>query len=720
MGDLFSADIDDLGQFVDLSARQVGALSEELRALQAERLSLASSPLPDFVDGTATSRLEALLGFMAENQRFASDISDALTWYGDHVGNTTYLASASVVDQQLQTTTDQRLDQIEAQLLAGGVDPAEASKIRSEIEAKLAADPTLGFGQAVRAGYAAYQGITVEEAERAARSFSLHPAEVASTLTEHFDDVATRHGNDHLIDLTDLHAVIEDPDAPEALRDAAYRVAADPVLFLNLDTAHQTDLSAEPVTVGFAWHKADDRIGRDDLLDFPAVHHRAQILLAWHPLVDTANQGYDLGKVDSHVSADDVIAFVDDQEIPTYVRLAIFDVYAQRHGLDLDRRVELEQELAFAPGGLGGRIEVLEASRTPLSSRGPILAPPTTGTTPSPRGGTPGGGSGGAVVAAIVAQLLVTSAEFGWNQGRQAAMERDGNPRFVFVDPATGLQTIIEPDELAALSPAELRAWVAHQAATGHPPSTAIDHIAPHPYLDVDGRWRMSDTNQPVWSGREPGEPTLIEPSPPPDVYVDANGQWRYLDDGHLWDGYLLSPTQREEEYPGYHQAYNQLPSSPPQIRVVDHDAANAANGAHTAERHGPDIPLWRADADPGQRTIEGRIYGDPPWVRAEGGSHRWLSDTIWQRTVQTYIDDNWDEIRHDLATVDLHTTTFDAGSAVGEGFYNAGMYGAGPRQAVYQQTSFVFLRIRPSPDTDSGIVIVSAYPTARWAQGGS
>ena len=63
------------------------------------------------------------------------------------------------------------------------------------------------------------------------------------------------------------------------------------------------------------------------MAEFPAKDYQARILLAWHPLVETAGQGYDLTKVDSHASAGDVVAFIEDEDIPVYVRLAVFDVY---------------------------------------------------------------------------------------------------------------------------------------------------------------------------------------------------------------------------------------------------------------------------------------------------------------------------------------------------------------------------------------------------------
>ena len=47
------------------------------------------------------------------------------------------------------------------------------------------ADPTLSFREATLAGVAAYQGISLAEAEQASRAFDLYPAEV-SAIVDHW------------------------------------------------------------------------------------------------------------------------------------------------------------------------------------------------------------------------------------------------------------------------------------------------------------------------------------------------------------------------------------------------------------------------------------------------------------------------------------------------------------------------------------------------------
>jgi len=146
-------------------------------------------------------------------------------------------------------------------------------------------------------------------------------------------------------------------------------------------------------------------------------------------------------------------------------------------------------------------------------------------------------------------------------------------------------------------------------------------------------------------------------------------------------------------------------------VRV--NDTQYAGNGAHTIERHGPDVPLSQADA-PGQRTIEGRIYGDPPWANAENYSYRWLNESTMNRTLNEYIQINWDNIRTDLAFEEVHKKTFDAGALVGEGFYNINQGGFGPRKAVYGQTSSVSITIRLVPGNPPSFYIVTAFPSGR------
>ena len=158
--------------------------------------------------------------------------------------------------------------------------------------------------------------------------------------------------------------------------------------------------------------------------------------------------------------------------------------------------------------------------------------------------------------------------------------------------------------------------------------------------------------------------------------------------------------------------SYNSLGDEPPRLNIGQNDAAHAADGAHTVERHGPNVPLNRGDAAPGDRTIEGRIYGDPPWGRPENWSYRWMDESTMNRTVNDYVRANWDNIRSSLALDGEFDATFDAGHRTGEGFYNEGMYGAGPRSAHYGQTSHVTLRLRLIPGDPPQFMVVTAFPS--------
>ena len=519
MTDTYAADTDDLDAFAERSGRDIAALGVTADLLEGGRGRLASLPLPSFVSSPTLDRYRDLVAFMAENGRFVVEVSEALKRHGAETSPGIHRADACLVDEALVGTDAERLDELEQTLIEGGVDPEVAVGVAGEVAAALRADPALSFAAATRAGFAAYQGIPLAEAARAERAFKLSPPEVAAVLGEHFDDISGREGDGDQITIEDLHVAIEDESLPPEARDVAYRLAADAVLFTNLDVALQTDLSEEPLGNGFAWHGADGVIGRDDVAEFPAKDHQARTLLAWHPLVETAGQGYDLSRVDSHTSAADVAAFVEDEDIPAYVRLAVFDVYAKRHGLELTERERLEQELAF-DGTSYGSGTYLDVRRGPNPARVPLVAPARPGR-------TAGTGGAGAAAAAVSAQLLVTSAGFGWTRGQQARIARLGDPAIVHTNPITGREATIDPAELAHLSRAEAKAYVAYFALHGNPPPPGTDRIEPHVYLDAAGQWRMSDTNEPVW----PSETT--EPLPP-GQYTDSQGQRRWSDSNQL------------------------------------------------------------------------------------------------------------------------------------------------------------------------------------------
>lgn len=162
------------------------------------------------------------------------------------------------------------------------------------------------------------------------------------------------------------------------------------------------------------------------------------------------------------------------------------------------------------------------------------------------------------------------------------------------------------------------------------------------------------------------------------------------------------------------YDTYNKLGDEPPEFDIAANDAAHGSHGAHSDERHGSTVPLHR-DPDPqsGNRTVEGRIYGDSPWDRPENYSYRWSDPGTMNRTVNAYVRDNWESIRTDLAFDGKHQGKVVTGNAVGEGYFNRGMYGAGPRAATYGVTSTAVVRIKLVEGSDPPIpFIVTTYPS--------
>ncbi|GAA0475973.1 hypothetical protein Ade02nite_42250 [Paractinoplanes deccanensis] len=154
---------------------------------------------------------------------------------------------------------------------------------------------------------------------------------------------------------------------------------------------------------------------------------------------------------------------------------------------------------------------------------------------------------------------------------------------------------------------------------------------------------------------------------------------------------------------------YEQLGDEPPRFDIAANDLAHQR--AHTLDHHGPSIPLRRGD---GPRTIEGRIYGDGEWNEAVNASLRWTDPSTMHREINGYIRENWSRIRDDLAMDRSHDGLFDAGHRVGEGYYNKGMYGVGPREATYVTTSLVRIRIKLVQGSDPAQpFILTAFPAA-------
>jgi hypothetical protein len=168
-------------------------------------------------------------------------------------------------------------------------------------------------------------------------------------------------------------------------------------------------------------------------------------------------------------------------------------------------------------------------------------------------------------------------------------------------------------------------------------------------------------------------------------------------------------PTPDEVMLQEVTRRYEQLGDEPPKFNIAANDGAHGADGAHTIDRHGPHLPL---PSQPGVKTVEGRIFGETGWEKAESKSYKWTDASTMNREVNRYVEGNWQTIRNDLAFDGFHESLFDAGHRVGQGYYNKGMYGVGPRQSEYSETSLVRVRIRVVEGSDPAVAfVVSAFP---------
>ncbi|WP_330183378.1 hypothetical protein OHB26_06845 [Nocardia sp. NBC_01503] len=250
----------------------------------------------------------------------------------------------------------------------------------------------------------------------------------------------------------------------------------------------------------------------------------------------------------------------------------------------------------------------------------------------------------------------------------------------------------LDTDVLAPTKPA----WTDRQGRVYTSTSELDSNGNRRPRIPPDGEWRVvhPDGTQTKASqdGFAPGTHPEDKPSIDPDSARDRS-------------------TPSDAELRHIIDIYNALGEDPPRVNISENDAAYAASGAHSVERHSSDVPLNRGDAPPGDRTIEGRIYGDPPWGRPENWSYRWSDMSTMNRTINDYLEANWESIRTDIALTGEHSATFDAGHRTGEGFYNEGMYGAGQRSAHYAQTSYATVRLKLVPGSPPTFMVITAFP---------
>jgi len=108
--------------------------------------------------------------------------------------------------------------------------------------------------------------------------------------------------------------------------------------------------------------------------------------------------------------------------------------------------------------------------------------------------------------------------------------------------------------------------------------------------------------------------------------------------------------------------------------------------------------------------TIEGRIFGEPPWNRRVNYSYRWQSNDELNDVVNDAIRARWADIKLHLAFNGIFEETFDAGRNVGQGFVNANAESGGPPRSLLTPTNHVRLILAFAPPPH-GFHIVVAMP---------
>jgi hypothetical protein len=155
---------------------------------------------------------------------------------------------------------------------------------------------------------------------------------------------------------------------------------------------------------------------------------------------------------------------------------------------------------------------------------------------------------------------------------------------------------------------------------------------------------------------------------------------------------------------------YGPLSDEAPEFEVVRNDLEHRGRGAHTLDRHGPDIALRRTA---GEKTIEGRVHGDPPWRRRVTRSYQWIDLPTIDHTVNSYVRRHWAVIRLDLAHRHRHEGVANAGRVVGRGYDHSGSPGTGP--ARYREISRFKVCLRLALDAVPAVpFVVSAFPWSR------
>jgi len=455
-----SADPDALGRFVDTSGRLRGVLSERAAELDGLVRWVESGSTDFGVPGMAAlvDRVTALAVQWGLSEAGVAGVRDALVG-GDLVSETSVpprVDAASLVGLARASVADG----LAADLVRAGMTEPLAAVIAAETIRLTGADPSLSVYEALRRASASATGVSEEELDRRGRAFGLRRSAVAAAVLAHLDEVERASGGyGRGVTLAGLRAVADDERAPSDLRDAAYRLASDPGLFNDLDSAARTKGVAP---TGYDWSETDGVVGRSDLDGFALRDGRMRAVLPWRLLLDTASDGFRLAGADGIVRARDVERFVHDRRVPGAVRQAAWELYAESdpelvRGLHPFEAGDDYDAGGGAGGGLADAAGRSLVGGAPLAGRRSWLASGGRGSRPGPgravvapvapsgSSGGPGGAGFGGLVAAVVAAALepvvdaAVDAAAGpviaaWDRARAEGMPSS----FVVFDPLTG------------------------------------------------------------------------------------------------------------------------------------------------------------------------------------------------------------------------------------------------------------------------------------------
>lgn len=149
-----------------------------------------------------------------------------------------------------------------------------------------------------------------------------------------------------------------------------------------------------------------------------------------------------------------------------------------------------------------------------------------------------------------------------------------------------------------------------------------------------------------------------------------------------------------------FRQRYKALGAKPWRPNLKENDATFPR--AHTLDRHGAGLSM---------QDMEDRVMGAGRWAgKAESFAYKWISDDLADRTIQEYIEKNWERIREALARDEAFRASFDTGHLVGRGYYNQNISIPGAqRLAVKGETSWVQIVILLDPSGKP--FVLTAFP---------